>query len=837
LNCNSADRNRNLFAAFAIFVCMWMLGASCTGTTVIEEPCNSDLDCNADELCQNGQCIQFGGIPNPDAGSPVEDGGDNGDGGTLLPPDAGSTVTDGGGQDSGSILADAGTNNDGGAISADGGATIIDAGGQDDYDAGADGGGLGSDAGGSLLDAGPPESECNKNEIDQNGLLAHFSFDEDAGMVAGSGSDGGWGAGDLQGAEWTDGLHCGALSFDGDQQYVDVSPDIPSSMLPAESLTIALWFRATDLQEHKWGRFFSHASGTDISTSHIVLSSAPEGNMAGSTNIISRVRLKTNGDTTAVLSDGPFLQNDVWTHIAATYDGSQLSLYQDGNLAGQAPVTGPITYAEQPFWVGRSPVVEAGIDNSSVSFVGKIDDVAIYERALSESEITTLMGDLAAPVEFSAISCPTAEYGAHTYAFCEQELSHSNARAHCLEAGMDLVSIQDLEENQWLDAQISAGTISRAWIGLSDITQEGVFQWLDGSAAPLRAWISGEPNNAQMAEHCAEIFPGALWNDNVCNLARAFICESQEQPTDVFKLCRDVPGDCPCDTVSGSSGEYLYCPAAPWGSAAAQCRAWGSDLPGIHDEELNTELMGLSDGAEHWLGATGSIGAWSWSDGSVWDFSSWGNTQPNHPGSQNCVLMNQNGLWLTKNCNGARRFLCPVPVLEDCLDTDSDGWGEGCFLEPDCAPDVNAFGGVCPSEVNICDGLLTLEMQVGADGGQSFEEEKTACSCEDASSFGDSEICFEELDWFTARDACRAMGKELAKISSPLLNQFPMDVDAWIGLTTSPYSNKWLDGTLLSSGFDNLVQNAEENGCIYREAETQDWLVDDCSNKRPFLCK
>uniref|UniRef100_A0A8I3ZZI6 CD209 molecule n=1 Tax=Callithrix jacchus TaxID=9483 RepID=A0A8I3ZZI6_CALJA len=65
-----------------------------------------------------------------------------------------------------------------------------------------------------------------------------------------------------------------------------------------------------------------------------------------------------------------------------------------------------------------------------------------------------------------------------------------------------------------------------AWMGLSDLKQEGTWQWVDGS--PLspslrRYWNQGEPNNIG-EEDCAE-FNGNGWNDDRCSAAKFWICK------------------------------------------------------------------------------------------------------------------------------------------------------------------------------------------------------------------------------------------------------------------------------------------------------------------------
>uniref|UniRef100_A0A3B3ZJ15 C-type lectin domain-containing protein n=1 Tax=Periophthalmus magnuspinnatus TaxID=409849 RepID=A0A3B3ZJ15_9GOBI len=66
------------------------------------------------------------------------------------------------------------------------------------------------------------------------------------------------------------------------------------------------------------------------------------------------------------------------------------------------------------------------------------------------------------------------------------------------------------------------------WIGLSDIEQEGIWKWVDGSLLNIRLifWSTDEPNDANSNEDCGEIkYRDMLrnWNDLRCAEKRNFI--------------------------------------------------------------------------------------------------------------------------------------------------------------------------------------------------------------------------------------------------------------------------------------------------------------------------
>ncbi|MBN2180980.1 MAG: discoidin domain-containing protein [Sedimentisphaerales bacterium] len=79
--------------------------------------------------------------------------------------------------------------------------------------------------------------------------------------------------------------------------------------------------------------------------------------------------------------------NDNWHHIAGTFDGNQLRLYVDGLLADSMDYTGAIATTTYPVNIGRNS------QNTDRLYEGAIDEVRIYNRALSEAEIQYIMID------------------------------------------------------------------------------------------------------------------------------------------------------------------------------------------------------------------------------------------------------------------------------------------------------------------------------------------------------------------------------------------------------------------------------------------------------------
>jgi hypothetical protein len=75
---------------------------------------------------------------------------------------------------------------------------------------------------------------------------------------------------------------------------------------------------------------------------------------------------------------------NAWSHLAATYDGSNLRLYVNGALVSTAAVTGSMAASTGVLRLGGNSVW-------SEWYAGLIDEVRVYNRALTQAQIQTDM--------------------------------------------------------------------------------------------------------------------------------------------------------------------------------------------------------------------------------------------------------------------------------------------------------------------------------------------------------------------------------------------------------------------------------------------------------------
>ncbi len=80
----------------------------------------------------------------------------------------------------------------------------------------------------------------------------------------------------------------------------------------------------------------------------------------------------------------------VWTHVTGTYDGQTLSVYLDGELSSSRAVSGTTCISGEPLAIGAKNNPSKGL--LEAFWDGRLDDVRIYDRALTPAEITDLAG-------------------------------------------------------------------------------------------------------------------------------------------------------------------------------------------------------------------------------------------------------------------------------------------------------------------------------------------------------------------------------------------------------------------------------------------------------------
>lgn len=207
------------------------------------------------------------------------------------------------------------------------------------------------------------------------GLVLHYRCDEKSGTLVADSS------GFAQNATfyglplWSaDGSLFGAANMNGVSQII---AQTPTQLTNLTRMTLSLWMRGNrpivDMT-HSWPSAMYHA---DYATNRgfALMTTATDTNTFG-------FRLHTGTGRREVTMDG--VPSGVWVHIVATYDGQAMRLFRDGVLI-EINATGSIPL----------PAFDARL-HIGIGYEGMFDDIRIYNRALSPTEVKSL--HLAPPI-------------------------------------------------------------------------------------------------------------------------------------------------------------------------------------------------------------------------------------------------------------------------------------------------------------------------------------------------------------------------------------------------------------------------------------------------------
>ncbi len=204
-----------------------------------------------------------------------------------------------------------------------------------------------------------------------SGCLGWWKLDETSGLTANdsSGNDNHGTLNNMAGDEWTDGAIDGALEFDGSDDYIAGIGDCPTS-----SFTVIGWAKDTGPTGGSWSVLYSAEQEIWLGIDH-----------TASPSLYVDVGGNGKGANTAA---GTWTRN-VWHHIAATWDESDIHLYIDG-------IDMPITvYGTPENPKAKAAAIGAYSKNpTSETWYGELDDVRIYDCALTVEEIAGLANTL-----------------------------------------------------------------------------------------------------------------------------------------------------------------------------------------------------------------------------------------------------------------------------------------------------------------------------------------------------------------------------------------------------------------------------------------------------------
>jgi hypothetical protein len=169
----------------------------------------------------------------------------------------------------------------------------------------------------------------------------------------------------------------GAYDFSGSNNWLEIPSESPFDF--TTNMTVEYWFK-TPAPAYSWGPTWTS-----------IVAKGDTAWATGRYGAYDSIDFTTyNGSfwhdarsstyNTDVLNDGN------WHHAAYTYDGSQKKLYVDGTLVNTYNYTQTLSNNNYKVSLGTN------LEASGIEYAGMLDDVRIYSRAISSSEVTYDMG-------------------------------------------------------------------------------------------------------------------------------------------------------------------------------------------------------------------------------------------------------------------------------------------------------------------------------------------------------------------------------------------------------------------------------------------------------------
>jgi len=206
-------------------------------------------------------------------------------------------------------------------------------------------------------------------------LAGAWGFNDGIGGTAADASGNGNTANLTNGPSWVAGKHGGAVSLDGVNDYLSV-PNSASLDVSGSALTLSAWLNPAAISGDSvfLGKFWNATMASPFYQYGLELD--------GGT--VPHFYIGTTGGLTG--GAGTALPLGQWSHVAIVFNGTQALFYVNGTLAATRAVTASIT--------ARGNQLRIGADaNTQQFYKGAIDDLRIYKRALTASEVQADMNN------------------------------------------------------------------------------------------------------------------------------------------------------------------------------------------------------------------------------------------------------------------------------------------------------------------------------------------------------------------------------------------------------------------------------------------------------------
>lgn len=235
-----------------------------------------------------------------------------------------------------------------------------------------------------------------------SGLTGHWKLDEGAGLTAADSSGFGYDGTLTNGPIWINGKIGNALDFDGVNDHVLRTSYNPAALNYVPAISGCAWFYS-DVNQNRYVAFWNRSADGGLIFKPVSLTGS-----SGKINVA--VRLIGGIVTLETPNMGAGYWNGKWHHVCTVFDknlaSGRLKIYVNGEIAAQDDALDATLDQNNALNLGS---LNIGRDPfNGTYFDGKIDDVRIYNRALSANEVRIIH-------TMSACSGPVAPQGEMIY--------------------------------------------------------------------------------------------------------------------------------------------------------------------------------------------------------------------------------------------------------------------------------------------------------------------------------------------------------------------------------------------------------------------------------------
>ena len=203
------------------------------------------------------------------------------------------------------------------------------------------------------------------------GLRGYWKFDENTGTTAADASGSGNGGTLSSGAGWGEGQNGAAVNLDGVNDYVQVGAQ--ASLVMTSAASFSAWIYPT-------------GAGSEPTYGGVIINKEGEYEIVRFPNGTIQWAFANSNPGWNFINIGYVAPLNQWTHLAVTYDNGTIKTYANGNLVHSYQGAGAIGDAI----TGQNDFRIGGRQAASQHFQGRIDEVRVYNRALSAGEVSVL---------------------------------------------------------------------------------------------------------------------------------------------------------------------------------------------------------------------------------------------------------------------------------------------------------------------------------------------------------------------------------------------------------------------------------------------------------------